>query len=319
MSFAQYGTAESKMKTTLEDLCNEILLQILECVHNPYDIYRAFSRLNHRFDLILQSVRLQLDIFVEDKQSLTMIRYFSANCTHLRIYNMCPSISLQQFLRLRSLTIHEPTDAQMNLIQSTTLPMLEHLASPASMMIFDCLFSNRHKPWLYLHSCHFYFPHFPNSKVTWQPNRTLRTLSGVTCSRKTLSQLLSLLPSLKCLRVDMIANDLSDWNTMIFEKTLTSLRIGFHQLNYDDIRVLIGPLLRRLHIEVFCEQPSINFSLLGAVIMSRGKELEQFCCDYRGRNIPVDSIKTAHRMFQSIQVLPTHSYDTNSFKCCHFL
>ena len=186
-------------------------------------------------------------------------------------------------------------------------------------MIFDCLFSNRQKPWLYLRSCHFYFPHFPNSKVTWQPNRTLRTLSGMTCSRSTLSQLLSLLPSLKYLRVDMIANDLSDWNTMIFEKTLSSLRIGFHQLNYDDIRVLIGPLLRRLHIEVFREQPSINFSLLATVIMSRGKQLEQFFCDYRGRNIPVDSIKTAHRMFQSIQVLPTHSYDTNSFKCCHFL
>ncbi|UJR10724.1 hypothetical protein I4U23_014914 [Adineta vaga] len=303
------------MKTTFEDLCNEILINIVEYIADSNDIYRAFENLNHRFDLILQHVRLQLDIFSEDKQSLTIVHYFSAHCTHLRLHHICPSISLRQFSQLRALTINEPTDVQMNSIQSSILPMLEHLTSPASMTIFDCLFSNRQRPWLYLRSCHFYFPHFPNSKLTWQPNRTLHTLSGITCSRNTLSQLLSLLPCLKHLRTEMIPNDSSMWNTNIFEKTLLSLRIGFYQLNYDDLCVLIGPFLHQLHLEILCEQASIDFTLLGTVIMTFTKELRQFCCDYRGMNIPLDSIRTAHTMFQNIQFIQTHSYDTISFMC----
>jgi hypothetical protein len=122
------------MKTTLEDLCNEILIDILEYIASPIDVYLSFNKLNHRFDTILQSVRLNLDIFLEDKQSLTMIRCFSPYCNRLRVHNVCPSISLRNFSRLRSLTMTEPTDAQIDSIQSTTLPILEYLASPASMV-----------------------------------------------------------------------------------------------------------------------------------------------------------------------------------------
>ena len=127
------------MKTMFEDLCNEILINILEYIASPIDVYRSFNKLNHRFDLILRSVRLNLDIFLEDKQSLTIIRCFSAYCNRLRVHNVCPSISLRQFSRLRSLTMIEPTDAQIYSIQSTTLPMLEYLASPASMVSIQFL------------------------------------------------------------------------------------------------------------------------------------------------------------------------------------
>jgi len=122
------------MKTTLEDLCNEILIDILEYIASPIDVYFSFNKLNHRFDTILQSVRLNLDIFLEDQQSLRIIRCFSPHCNRLRVHNVCPSISLRNFSRLRSLTMTEPTDEQIDSIQSTTLPILEYLASPASMV-----------------------------------------------------------------------------------------------------------------------------------------------------------------------------------------
>jgi hypothetical protein len=122
------------MITKFEDLPNEILINILEYIASPIDVYCSFNKLNHRFDIILQSVRLNLNIFSEDKQSLTIVHCFSTYCNHLCVYNVCPSISLERFLHLRSLKITEPADAQINFIQSTTLPMLEYLASPASMV-----------------------------------------------------------------------------------------------------------------------------------------------------------------------------------------
>ena len=118
----------------LEDLPNEILINILEYIASPLDIYRSFNKLNYRFEILLRSVSLNLEIFSEDEQSLTILDYFSTHCCRLCIYNVCPSISFDRFLYLRSLKITEPTDVQMNLIQSITFPMLEYLASPANMV-----------------------------------------------------------------------------------------------------------------------------------------------------------------------------------------
>lgn len=120
------------MSSCFEDLCNEILITIFEYLASPVAIYRSFGRLNRRFHFLLQSIRLNLDIFTEDKQTLTITRYFAAYCNRLRIDTVCPSISLEDFSRLRSLTIIEPTDAQIDSIQPKILPMLEYLASPAS-------------------------------------------------------------------------------------------------------------------------------------------------------------------------------------------
>ena len=100
----------------------------------------------------------------------------------------------------------------------------------------------------------------------------------------------------------MISNDLSHWNVMIFKKTLLSLRIGFHQFNYDDLYVLIGPDLYRLHIDIYHEQPSINFSYLGCLIMSLTTKLKQFNFDYQGIGISIDDIKTAHTLFRNIPI-----------------
>ena len=122
------------MITHLENLPDEILIDILEYVASPVDVYHSFNKLNRRFNIILRTIRLNLDIFLEDKQSLTIINCFSKYCNRLRVYNVCPSTSLERFSRLRSLKITEPTDAQINLIQSRTLPVLEYLASPASMV-----------------------------------------------------------------------------------------------------------------------------------------------------------------------------------------
>jgi hypothetical protein len=122
------------MITTLENLPNEIIVNIVEYVSSPADAYRAFIGLNRRFDNILRRVRLCIDVFWEDKQYLTLSRCFASYCDRLRVFNVCQSITLIRFSRLRSLTMTEPTDAQINSIRSTGLPMLEYLATPASLV-----------------------------------------------------------------------------------------------------------------------------------------------------------------------------------------
>jgi hypothetical protein len=126
------------MITNFENLPNEILINILEYISSPVDIYRTFNKLNRRFDTILRSVRLNIDVCGEDTQDLTLMHCFSTYCNHLRVRSVYPSIRLTDFSRLRSLTMIEPTDAQIDSIQSQTLPILEYLASPASMVnIFE--------------------------------------------------------------------------------------------------------------------------------------------------------------------------------------
>ena len=93
------------------------------------------------------------------------------------------------------------------------------------------------------------------------------------------------------------------------------MRIGFRQLNYDDLCVLIGPDLYRLHIDIDHEQPSINFAYLGSLIMSLTTKLKQFNFDYQGIGISINDIRTAHTLFRNIQSIETHLCDTLSLVC----
>lgn len=120
--------------TRLEDLPNEILLHIIECSGSPADIYRSFHGLNRRFYHLIHRVQLSLDVYCEDKEYSFLTEYFSWNFQRLCIFSLCPSIRLDRFVHLRSLTITEPTDNQIHSIQSRTLPELEYLCSPASMV-----------------------------------------------------------------------------------------------------------------------------------------------------------------------------------------
>jgi hypothetical protein len=113
----------------------------------------------------------------------------------------------------------------------------------------------------------------------------------------------------------MISDDLSIWNLIIFKKTLVSLRIGFCQLNYDDLCVLIGSNLCRLHIDIYHEQPTINFTYLGNLIMSLTKTLKQFNFDSRKIEMSLDEIKCSHRLFRNIELIESHSYDMISLRC----
>jgi len=113
----------------------------------------------------------------------------------------------------------------------------------------------------------------------------------------------------------MIPDDLSIWNLIIFKKTLVSLRIGFCQLNYDDLYVLIGSNLRRLHIDIYHEQPKINFTCLGNLIMSLTKTLKQFNFDSRKIEMSIDEIRRSHRLFRNIQSIESYSYDMISLRC----
>ena len=121
-----------KIGTRLENLPNEILLQIIEFVGTPIDIYRSFNGLNRRFTDLLHRLSLSLDVLSEDKEYFFLTEYFQWNFHRLCVFSICPSIRFDRFRHLRSLTITEPTDAQISSIDPKTCPHLEYLSSPAT-------------------------------------------------------------------------------------------------------------------------------------------------------------------------------------------
>ena len=179
----------------------------------------------------------------------------------------------------------------------------------------DCLFANKDHQWTYLRTCNFYFSHFSCPKFTWQVNQHLRTLLGITCCRIVLSQLLSLLPCLEHLRVDMISEDSSNWNLSILSKTLRSVRIGFHRVNYDDLCALISSDLSRLYLDIYDERSSINYRYLGTLLSFLTRNCKQFNCDYRGVEIPLDEIRHAHQFFHNIEFIESPSRDIVRLRC----
>ncbi|CAF2201922.1 unnamed protein product [Rotaria magnacalcarata] len=274
----------------------------MEYISSPDDLYYAFSGLTQRLDMILRSIRLSIDIFRENIHNLMLAHYFSTHCNRLRMYNICPSITLVRFRRLCSLTMIEPTESQFNSIQSRSLPILEYLTSPATIVsiftidnmkelfkynfiliwiTFDCLFGKKQQRWHILRSC-------------------------ITCSRATLSRLLVLLPHLKYLRVNMIHNDRSNWILPANVKELVSLRIGLFQLIYDDIYCLIGPELHLLHLDIYNKNTPIDFSTLSTLLMSKPQKLKRFNCDYRGSTVNLNKIRVRYPIFQNIEVENTY-------------
>lgn len=136
------------------------------------------------------------------------------------------------------------------------------------------------------------------------------------CTRETLSALLFLLPCLRHLRVDMSSDDTSAWDRAIFRKRLLSLRIGFHRLMLDDLTMLLGPQLRRLHVEVLSEQGrSICFAYLAMAITTGATHLQHFTYDYRGMPLPIESIRASHWLFESVRAVKPLTEHSNSFVC----
>ncbi|CAF1004571.1 unnamed protein product [Adineta ricciae] len=290
----------------LEDLPNEILANIMEYISSPNDIYQAFNNLNQRFQTILQHLYLNIDISHEDKQILLSNRLFASYCNRLRLFNICPSISLHKFSRLRSLTMKEPTESQVNSIRSSVLPLLEHLTAPPTMMIFDCLFGNEKQRWKRLHSCSFLRSPLPNWKNTWKANSTLRKLMDICCSREILTQLLTLTPCLQYLHVEIPVIDDSTWKYPLHIDHLTSLQFEFVSLNYNDVSALLRGNLRRLHLRIYRKDYPTDFPYLGALIASNAPELKQFECDYEEEDqVDINEIRNAHRIFKNCVLFRT--------------
>jgi hypothetical protein len=177
-------------------------------------------------------------------------------------------------------------------------------------MIFECLFGDEQQRWRHLRSCCFLFAPLPNLKNTWQPNHTLATISGVACSRETLSQLLTLAPSLKHLHIDILSNDDSSWKVPLHVKKLVSLRMGFRRLLYEDLPVFLRAPLQRFYIEVYNVDNPIDFVHLGCLFVSKSLKLKQFNLDYQGTTPNLQDIRTSHPFFKDVMLLESLSENT---------
>ncbi|UJR35087.1 hypothetical protein I4U23_027862 [Adineta vaga] len=280
----------------------------MEYISSPVDVYQCFNQQNQRIQYLLKDFHYSIDIFWEKEQYFHLTNSFANNYYRLRIFNICPRITLHHFSNLRSLTMTQPNNTQIHSVQPITFPFLEYLATPATLDIFNNLFGDSQHRWAFLYSCNF-FTHIPTPQLNWTFNNSILILSGITCSRKILSQLLYLVPCLKYLRVDMITNDQSKWIIPLTIEHLLSLRISFYRLIYEDLMILIGRNLSHLYLEVYDDHIPIEFSSLGILFMSIGHKLKKFNCDYRGYDVDLEEIQSSHLFFRNIQLIPSLSTD----------
>ncbi len=102
------------MTTTLEHLSNEIFIEIFDYIPMR-NLYRSFSRLNHRINSILDSIRTRLVFQCVRPEEIHQpyVIFFAARISKLSIWHRCP-LNLVHFLNIRYLELERPTIEQCN-------------------------------------------------------------------------------------------------------------------------------------------------------------------------------------------------------------
>ncbi|CAF3850178.1 unnamed protein product [Rotaria sordida] len=115
------------MPTTLEHLPDEIFFEIFEYIPMK-NLYRSFSRLNHRINSILSSIqpRLALQCIQPNEIHDPSMMFFANRIRKLSIWHS-NSLNLIHFSNVRSLELEHPTIEQLNEIRPHTIPQLEYL------------------------------------------------------------------------------------------------------------------------------------------------------------------------------------------------
>lgn len=122
----------NKINTSIghfEQLPDEILLDLFENYIRLFDLYTAFSFLNHhRINRILNSARFYIDIPSKDIYHSKSFSYFADQIISIHLSTYCNDLDLFKFVHLRLLHIEKPSRPQLLSIRSEFLPNLLYLS-----------------------------------------------------------------------------------------------------------------------------------------------------------------------------------------------
>ena len=191
-----------------EDLPNEIFYELFEYL-DVYDLYRTFSKLNSRIDLLIRNFR-RLQIILHSIEDLDhpINRYFLPQTPTLIINHSKQFFDpfKHSFPSIRCLTLLKPARVQWDSIQSTAFPNLQRLYLINSVFAYHTeqicrlLFSNE---FTCLHTCSLpYVAYEENNQWTGAP--ILRSLEANIWDIRVYQQILEACPNLVRLKMEFI-------------------------------------------------------------------------------------------------------------------
>ncbi|CAF1461275.1 unnamed protein product [Rotaria magnacalcarata] len=302
------------MITLLEDLPNELLLDVFEYISGR-DLYYSFLALNSRINYIVRSLK-NLSLMIYKNEPL-LIQTFADKIFRLQVSNHYDITDIDHFPNLRSLSLYNANDKQLDQIRYDCMPNLMYLfilipdITESSEKLARNIFSNQLPSLRYADlglidvNC--------ISLSSWSPSLSVLRIN---CTKSVVIRMVLLVcPNLKRFQVNLLKNN-STIVTQLPTKTLNHnlktfiLVVSCRPLPLETIDdILLGiPNVTKMYLHWYCDT---LFVILARMLSERLKYLRQFGCniiefpnDIKHNNIK--SIREIHSSFNSIQCTTTY-------------
>ncbi|CAF3474781.1 unnamed protein product [Rotaria socialis] len=302
------------MMTLLEDLPNELLFDVFEYI-SARDLYYSFWALNRRINYIVRSLK-NLSLIIYKNEPL-LIQTFADKIFRLQVSNHYDIIDIDHFPNLRSLSLYNASDKQLQQIRYDCMPNLMYLFIPipniteSSAKLARNIFSNQLPSLRYADLGIIDVNYI--SLSSWSPS--LRVLC-INCTKSIVIRMVLLVcPNLKRFQVNLVKNN-SKIATQLPTKTLNHnlktfiLLVSCRSLPLEKINdiLLDIPNVTRIYLRWCCDT---LFVALARMLSERLKYLSQFGCniiefpnDIEYNNIK--SIREVHSSFNNVQCTIIH-------------
>lgn len=306
-----------KASRRLEELPNEIFQELFE-YFDIYELYKTFSKLNSRFDGLIQSFpHLQLVLHSSADFDHPVHRYFLSSIKTLVInhskdfYNssVIPSLS-----HIRCLILCQPTRQQWNSIIPEDFPQLERLYLINSRFAYrteqlcQLIFTNSFRS---LHSCS--LPHISyESKNLWTKSNNLRSLQVSIWDIRVYIQILCTCPNLSHLKISLGGAAQTDGfplDSNPFSHSALQYLTFHHSkpitCQFMDSLLSCTPDLEHFSFRVDHHRPSdVSVNELARILQYRVPNLRSIRLDMVIPNnlAYTDEMQTKHRLFRSLKV-----------------
>jgi len=277
---------------TFEHLPNEILHELFEYL-DTYELYRIFSRLNSRFNLLIKNFQyLQITLNSSEDIDHPINRYFLPKISTLIINHskqFFDPIKLN-FPSIRCLILCRPARVQWDSIQPIVFPNLQRLYLINSVFAYHTeqlcrfIFSNE---FIYLHTCSLPFVSYEENNQ-WIGAPTLRAVQVNLWDIRVYQQILDSCPNLIRLKIEFIGghNQEKLSITTDSDKQHSTLRyLSFRSsiaitCELIDSILFFVPNLQRFSLNAICQRPSyVPMDTLASIFQDRTPKLSRIKID----------------------------------------
>lgn len=293
------------MRSTLEQLPNEILLELFEYV-DARDVFHGFLDLNTRFNrLIHASYRLILKL---ERNEPVPAAQLSARVVRL-IVDTDADVNFQWYPFVQSLTFKQMTAVQLQHVRWELLPNLVCLSTssttdlPWMSKLAQRLFSNKLPT---IRRLDLGLVHVPRLRI-WRQSPSLHSVT-VQCVDPTLVPfILTAAPNLSYLHAHFLNNTIP-----IFQHVAPLpnhplkrfvLSDPYHRLSFNHVHTFLTltPNVRRIQLNFLCRIPFVRFA---QSLLNRLRDLERFDCHIddasADKRTDVQTIRELHPCFRRI-------------------